>query len=174
MPLMVLGCVERGGPSVGNGAPHEPLCSGAGALAAWERYGLFSYFQRVRDALLDRTFSPSGARCGCVLRIQAGALHFVAQDLAVVLPRGGREPGSGPGPFFGDRGGWSAEVVRPGAGERAAGGAREAGGDPLALLRGSPRRSGIGAAGAPTTGRGAALPAGGRRAGFRYLGCDRR
>src|ERR671912_2097649 len=164
MPLGVLGwCVEYGGPSVGNGAPHEPLCSGAGALAARERYGLFSYFQRVRDALLDRAFRPSGARCGCVLRIQAGALHFVAQDLAVVLPRGGREPGSGPGPFFGDRGGWSAEVVRPGAGERAAGGVREAGGDPLALLRGSPRSSAaIGAAGAPTTGRGAALLAGGR------------
>src|SRR5918997_2847742 len=161
MPLMVLGCVEHGGPSVSNGAPHEPLRSSAGALAARERHGLFSYLQRVRDALPDRAFRPSGARCGCVLRIQAGALHFVAQVLTVGLHRGGREPGSGAGPFFGDRGGWIAEVVRPGAGERAAGGVREAGGDPLALLRGSPRRSGIGAAGAPTTGGGAALSAGG-------------
>src|SRR3712207_908669 len=161
--LLLVGssCARSGGPSVGNGAPHEPLRSGAGALAAWKRYGVFGNLQGVRDTLSDRAFRPSGTRGGCVLLVQAGALHLVAQDLAVVLPRGGREPGSGPDPFSGYRGGWVAEVVRPGAGERAAGRVCEASGDPSALLRGLPGAAGIWASGPPATGGGGTLPAGG-------------
>src|SRR5918999_3537893 len=92
-------CARSGGLSVANGAPHEPLRSSAGALAARKRYGVFSNLQGVWDALPDRAFRPFGTRGRCVLRVQAGALHLVAQDLAVVLPCGGREPISGPDPF---------------------------------------------------------------------------